>query len=137
MFLLDTNVLFAAVFQAHAHHETVSRWLATAERYATCGLTQIGTFRLLLTAEATNYSPLTPADAHAVLTDFARAERHIFPSTCPGPSPEFVGQTTGHKAAFDDYLVQIAHAACCKLATLDRALTRRWDRHTVLMQPQC
>jgi predicted nucleic acid-binding protein len=66
MVLLDTNVLFAAVFQAHAHHETVSRWLATAERYATCGLTQIGTFRLLLTAEATNYSPLTPADAHAV-----------------------------------------------------------------------
>jgi predicted nucleic acid-binding protein len=134
MFLLDTNVLFAAVFQAHCHHEAVSHWLATAEQYATCGLTQIGTFRLLLTPEATNYFPLAPADAHAVLTDFAHSERHIFLSACPAPSPEFVGQTTGHRAAFDDYLVQIAHAASCKLATLDRPLTKRWQAHTLLMQ---
>jgi predicted nucleic acid-binding protein len=35
MYLLDTNALFAAVHEAHIHHETVSRWLASTERFAT------------------------------------------------------------------------------------------------------
>ena len=133
MFLLDTSVLFAAVYQAHTHHETVSHWLAAGERYATCGLTQIGAFRLLLLSPAMHGYPLDPADAHEVLTDFTHDERHTFVS-CPAIAQGFVGQTLGHKAAFDDYLIQISHAASCKLVTLDRRLTSRWPEQTLLIQ---
>ncbi len=134
MFLPDTNVLFAAVYQAHIHHYPANRWLMAAERYATCGLTQVGAFRLLLTKAATNNYPLEVADAHAVLADLANSERHVFLATCSALSEEFVGQTPGPKAAFDHYLVQIACSVDCKLATFDRALTNRWSAHTVLIQ---
>lgn len=132
MFLLDTSTLFAAIFQAQAQHESVTKWLATVDEFATCGLTQIGTFRLLIAEEPMHRRPLDPSDAHAVLQDFTNDKRHSF-LECPAPSSEFVGQTRGHKAAFDDYLVQIAQAGGCKLATLDRALTRRWAAQTLLI----
>lgn len=132
MFLLDTNVLFAAMFQAHARHESVGGWLADVPRFATCGLTQIGVFRLLLMDVSMHGHPLEPADAHTVLADFTRDERHAFLS-CAELSTAFVGKTSGHKAAFDDYLVQIAQSGGCKLATLDRALVSRWGAHTVLV----
>lgn len=54
MFLLDTNVLFAAMNQAHANHEIVDRWLDSIDGYATCGMTQIGVFRLLVMPAAMN-----------------------------------------------------------------------------------
>ena len=133
MFLLDTSVLFAAVYQAHALHEGVSRWLAIGERYATCGLTQIGVFRLLLMDAPMHGCPLVVADAHSVVADFTRTDRHTFLS-CPPISPHYVGQTTGNKAAFDDYLVQIARTADCTLVTLDRPLANRWPANTLLLQ---
>jgi len=131
--LLDTGVVFAAVFQAHVHHGDVNRWLAATRHYATCGLTQIGAFRLLLTDAAMHGAALDPVRAHDVLEDLTDSARHAF-LPCPTPSREFVGRTAGHKAAFDDYLVQIAHSAGCKLATLDRSLTLRWPTRTLLIQ---
>lgn len=87
MFLLDTNVLFAAIYQAHIHHGQVSRWLTAEERYATCGLTQIGAFRLLIMPKAMHDSPLDPITAHEVLSDFSNSERHAF-LACPAPSAD-------------------------------------------------
>lgn len=132
MFLLDTGVVFAAVVQAHSHHGPVSQWLGVTQRYATCGLTQIGAFRLLLTNAAMHGFPLDSATAHEVLADFTSNARHAF-VPCPAISRNFVGQTPGSKAAFDDYLVQIAHTAGCKLATLDRSLSSRWPERTLLI----
>ena len=131
MFLMDTNALFAALHKVHIHHGPVMRWLATTERYASCGMTQIGTFRLLLTPAAMSGCPLEPESAHEVLADFIGTERHLF-FMCP-PLNKLVGQTRGHKAAADDYLVQIASAEGCKLATLDRALATRWPERTLLI----
>jgi len=73
-----------------------------------------------------------PADAHTVLAEFTSDARHTFLS-CPELSNAFVGKTFGHKASFDDYLVQIAESGGCKLATLDRALVTRWGAHAVLV----
>lgn len=50
-------------------------------------------------------------------------------------SGAFGGQTSGHKAAFDDYFVQIASHAGYKVATLDSGLTNRWPAHTLLIGP--
>ena len=127
--LLDTGVVFAALNQAHASHLRVSRWLGNRGTYATCGLTQIGAFRLLLTDAAMNGAPLSQEEAHEVIAEFANSHRHrLLP--CPPIAPDFVGKTNGSNAAFDDYLVQIASAGQTKLATLDTRLGTRWRDHT-------
>ena len=132
MFLLDVNILFAALNEAHADHPKITRWLSSIEQHASCGLTQIGTFRLLIHPSAMLDRPLTSADAHRVIARFTSTDRHIF-VPCPPLSSIAVGQTRGHKAAFDDYLVQIANDAGSRLATLDRALTMRWPERTFLI----
>ena len=132
MFLMDVNVLFAAVNETHAAHPSVTRWLKTAPRHASCGLTQIGTFRLLLTPSPMRGSPLKPADVHDTIFRFINTAGHVF-IACPAISRSIVGRTNGHHAAVDDYLVQIASDAGCKLATLDRALAARWSERTVLI----
>ena len=91
MFLLDTGVAFAAVFQAHQSHAAVSAWLKNIDHFATCGMTQIGAFRLLLHDGAMHGSPLSPPDAHAVLEDLISDKRHVLLS-CPTLSREFVAR---------------------------------------------
>ena len=132
MFLLDTNVLFAAMHQAHVHHQSVNHWLKTADRYATCGMTQIGVFRLLIMESAMNGFPLDCVDAHRLIEDFTGFEQHSFVGS-PALSKSFVGRTGGTKAAFDDYLVQVASEAGSVVATLDQALSKRWPDHTALV----
>lgn len=78
-------------------------------------------------------NPLEPATAPVVLAEFTRSVKHTF-VMCPPLSRAIVGQTRGHNAAVDDYLVRIASAAGCRLATLDRALARRWPGHAVLIE---
>ena len=132
MFLMDVNALFAGLNETHIAYAPVIRWLETVDRYASCGLTQIGAFRLLLTPATMLNRPLRPVDAHRAIARFTSAERHTLVA-CPALSNAIVGQTPGHKAAVDDYLVQIADAAGCKLATLDRALATRWPERTFLI----
>jgi predicted nucleic acid-binding protein len=132
VFLLDTGVVFAAVFQAHQSHEAVSAWLKKVDHFATCGMTQIGAFRLLLHDGAMHGSPLSPLDAHTILEDLISDKRHALLS-CPAISRDFVGQTNGHRACFDDYLVQIARSSRCQLATLDKALATRWTSDAFLV----
>lgn len=132
MFLLDVSVLFAALNRTHRAHQTVTRWLGTIDQHASCGLTQIGTFRLLLTPTPMHGNPMKPAAAHDTIADFTGRKQHKFVA-CLALSSSIVGKTNGHKAAFDDYLVQIANDAGCRLATLDRALATRWPERTLLI----
>jgi predicted nucleic acid-binding protein len=132
MFLLDVNVLFARLSQTHVASVAVKRWLQTADVYATCGMTQLGAFRLLLQTSPMRGEPLTRADAHTAIARFTSNQRHIF-LPCPALASSIVGQTGGHKAAVDDYYVQIASDAGCRLATLDRALATRWPERTFLI----
>lgn len=135
MFLLDTNVAFAAVHQAHEHHAIVDRWLNTLREYATSGLTQIGLFRLLIADAPMHGSPLTPSEAHRVVHALTSSERHRFVN-CPPISQQYVGQTAGYKAAFDDYLVQTAQTAGYTLVTLDRPLAKRWPACALLLNAE-
>lgn len=48
--LLDVNVLIAALVAAHEHHDRVALWLAglpAADRLATCSITELGFVRVL------------------------------------------------------------------------------------------
>lgn len=132
MFLLDVNALFATLAETHIASPSVMRWLQATERYASCGVTQLGAFRLLIQPAPMRGRPLTPADAHAAIIRFTSNARHVF-VPCPALSSSIVGQTAGHKAAADDYYVQIASDSGCRLATLDRALAARWPERTFLI----
>jgi len=132
MFLLDVNALFAALNKTHGAHRRVMQWLQTIDQHASCGLTQLSTFRLLLTPTPMHGKPLKAADAHETIADFTSRRQHQF-LACPALSKSMVGMTSGHKAATDDYLVQIASDAGCRLATLDRALVTRWPERTFLI----
>jgi predicted nucleic acid-binding protein len=132
MFLLDVNALFAILAKTHIASAAVKRWLQTTDRFASCGMTQLGAFRLLLQTSPMHGQPLTRADAHAALARFTCHRRHVF-LPCPALSSSIVGQTAGHKAAVDDYYVQVASDAGCRLATLDRALATRWPERTFLI----
>lgn len=132
MYLLDTGVVFAAVHEPHVRHRRVCAWLATATAFSTCGITQIGAFRLLLNEAAMRGAPLGPVSAHQVVADLMRSERHsVLP--CPSIDPAYVGRTVGHRAAFDDYLVQISATGQARLVTLDQSLSMRWPNETVLL----
>jgi predicted nucleic acid-binding protein len=131
-FLLDVSALFAAVSETHGAHQTVTLWLENVDQHASCGLTQLGTFRLLLTPAPMHGRPLKPAVAHETIARFTSLRQHRFVG-CPALSGSIVGKTEGHKAATDDYLVQIASSAGCRLATLDRAVAIRWPKHTILI----
>ncbi|HWK52180.1 MAG TPA: hypothetical protein VNR40_19935, partial [Steroidobacter sp.] len=78
MFLLDVNVMFAALNEIHADHAKITRWLYSIERHASCGLTQIGTFRLLILPSAMLDRPLTTSDAHRAIACFISSEHHTF-----------------------------------------------------------
>jgi predicted nucleic acid-binding protein len=132
MFLLDVSVLFAALNRSHKAHPSVTRWLGAIDQHASCGLTQIGAFRLLLTPAPMHGRPLKPAAAHETIADFTGRGHHKF-LACRALSSLMVGRTNGHNAAVDDYLVQIASDAGCRLATLDRALATRWPERTFLI----
>jgi predicted nucleic acid-binding protein len=132
IFLLDVSVLFAALNRVHKAHQPVIRWLETIDQHASCGLTQIGTFRLLLTPTPMHGHPMNPAAAHETIADFTGRRQHRFVA-CPALSSSIIGKTNGHNAAVDDYLVQIASNAGCRLATLDRALATRWPERTLLI----
>lgn len=131
-FLLDVNALFATLVETHIESATVMRWLHTTDRYASCGMTQLGAFRLLIQPAPMRGQPLTRADAHAAIARFTSSQRHVL-LPCPALSSAMVGQTAGHKAAVDDYYVQIASEAGCRLATLDRALVTRWPERAFLI----
>lgn len=132
MFLLDVNVLFARLATTHIASVAVKRWLQNAGLYATCGMTQLGAFRLLLQTAPMRGQPLARIEAHAAIARFTDTRRHVF-LPCPALSRSIVGQTGGHKAAVDDYYVQIASDAGCRLATLDCALATRWPERTFLI----
>lgn len=132
MFLLDINVLFAVLNKTHGAHSSVMTWLETIDQHASCGVTQIGTFRLLLTPAPMRGKPLRPAAAHESMARFTGLRHHRFVA-CPAVSSSIVGRTNGHQAAVDDYLVQIASNAGGRLATLDRALAARWPERTFLV----
>ena len=132
MFLLDVNALFAVLNKTHGAHRSVMKWLDSIDQHASCGLTQISTFRLLLTPASMRGKPLKPAAAHESIARFTGLRHHKFVA-CPALSSSMVGRTNGHNAAVDDYLVQIAGNAGCRLATLDRALATRWPERTVLV----
>ena len=126
-YLLDVNVLVAAVWPTHVFHDRVQKWfLDHAARFgwATCPVTQSGFVRLL-SNPAFAPNALSVADALSVLeTNLSHPAHQFWPDEIglaqavraflPGPK--------GHKQVSDAYLLGLAIHKKAKFATTDRAI---------------
>ena len=121
--LLDVNVLVALSLPNHAHHETVTRWFDTVDRWATCSITQCAYVRLLLNPKVAGF-PTSADHVREGLSALCRVSGHEFlvddaPLTRPAID---MGGLVGHKQVTDFHLVDLASRHGAVLATLDSRL---------------
>jgi toxin-antitoxin system PIN domain toxin len=115
--LLDANVLIALVVADHVHHAAAEEWFAgTADRFATCPVTEGALVRLLVREGQ------SAATAVAVLEGLAGSPRHEFWPDDVAYHRVAMHGVVGHRQVTDAYLVQLARAHQGRLATLDQGL---------------
>lgn len=117
--LPDANVLIALVVAEHVHHDAAEAWLeGSADRFATCPLTQGSLVRLLVRESQ-------PAEtARALVAAVAADPRHDFwPDDVSYQDVRMAG-VVGHRQVTDAYLAQLARAHGGRLATFDQGLAK-------------
>lgn len=116
--LLDGNVLYALIDQAHVHHAAARQWfVAMPGGFATCPITQGTLLRLAMRLGGHDV-----AQALALLQVVTRHARHHFwPDTLPYAQVQWQG-VMGHRQVTDAYLASLARQQRGKLASFDRGL---------------
>jgi len=114
--LIDTNVLVAAGWNAHANYAVATAWLGQQAQFATCPSVQCGFLRV-------SPCPAIGADfaqAQVVLGQIVSLPGHrLVVDDIPAASLPTV---SGHKEVMDAHLVCLARRHGLKLATLDKPL---------------
>ena len=115
--LIDVNGLIALAYTAHPDHPKMLRWFATAstaDRFATCSITEIGFLRVALQARLS--TELTDAQLRLAglssHTRFSRLNDDVGGDTLPAYVKKPADITDGH-------LLALATRHGAKLATLD------------------
>lgn len=119
-YLLDVNVLVAALWSGHVHHDQVHRWLdglAENDAALTCGLTEAGFLRVIHAAYG-----VPVAEAKGVLQNFKQQAALGYLLELPSPVEVLPAWTRSHKQVTDAYLAGVASQAGAKLVTLDRGI---------------
>lgn len=116
--LLDGNLLYALIDEAHVHHGAARRWfLAHRSEFATCPITQGTLLRLSM-----HLGRQTVEQALRVLQGVTGHPRHRFwPDALPYREVRWRG-VLGHRQVTDAYLAALARHHGGKLASLDRGL---------------
>ena len=116
--LLDGNVLYALIDQAHVHHAAARQWfVALPGGFATCPITQGTLLRLAMRLGGHDI-----AQALALLQAVTRHARHHFwPDALPYDQVQWQG-VLGHRQVTDAYLAGLARQQRGKLASFDRGL---------------
>jgi predicted nucleic acid-binding protein len=130
--LVDTDVLFAAINRAHERHETSRRWLESVkgEGWGVAVETYLAAVRLLMNGQVMQGHPLGAADAlKAVGAEFTgpRAGQVVMGGP---PDDRFLSKAKGHKQVMDFYLVQTAAIHRVPLATRNGGTRAAWPEHT-------
>lgn len=130
--ILDTNVLFAAVNANHASHAVARAWLDQARKdgWGVAVETFLGVIRLLMNPRAMADRPCKAADALRLV----RGElggRHVGRIIADvTPSDSFLRKAQGHGQIMDFYLVNVAFEHSAKLVTLDAGIRANWPNLT-------
>lgn len=117
--LLDGNVLYALVDEAHVHHAAAQQWFVGQGDgcFATCPITQGTLLRL-----AMRLGGRSAEQALAVLNAVTAHARHLFwPDVLAYQQVRWHG-VLGHRQVTDAYLVALARHHGGKLASFDKGL---------------
>lgn len=117
-YLLDVNVLLASRWQTHTDHEAVRDWLEGLPEFYTTPIVELGFMRVSLSpAYAATWK-----NAHRSLSDLLNRSSHRFlPDDVSGTD----SAETSYKDSTDAHLVSLADRHGLRLATLDKALTKK------------
>jgi toxin-antitoxin system PIN domain toxin len=129
--LLDGNVLVAAMLPGHIHHERVHAWLATikGDSFATCPVTE-GT---LLRMHMIHGRDKSAVAAWAALAAVRAHPAHVFWPESFSYIEIQPARLTGHRQITDAWLAELARRQGGKLATLDEPLSALWPDVAVLI----
>jgi toxin-antitoxin system PIN domain toxin len=119
-YLLDVNVLVAALWSGHVHHDQVHRWLdglAESDTVLTCGLTEAGFLRVINAAYG-----VSVAEAKGVLQSFKQRAALGYLPSLSSPVEVLPSWARSHKQVMDAYLAGVAAQAGARLGTLDRGI---------------
>lgn len=111
-FLLDVNVLLAAIWENHSQHATAFSWLK-GKKLVLCPISELGFIRISTNPKAVN-APM--AKARLALRLFA-SERGA--EWIPDDLPAQRSNATKSEEVTDSYLADLAESHGFQLATLD------------------
>lgn len=116
--LLDGNVLYALIDEAHVHHALARDWfLRVPQAFSTCPITQGTLMRLVMRLGGRDFG-----QALALLkTVSAHPRHHFWPDRLPYEQVQAQG-VMGHRQVTDAYLASLARHHGGKLASLDKGL---------------
>jgi predicted nucleic acid-binding protein len=119
IYLLDVNMLIAAIWQDHEDQRRVEAWLQ-GKRTATCPISELGFLRI--SSGDTFPFRADPQPCRAALSEFVRKHRCRF---VPDDfSPRGVAAQSSRQFT-DLYLAELAGKHRMKLATLDTRISHR------------
>ena len=114
-YLLDVNVLLAAIWATHVDHAKVDRWIEGKE-FATCPITDLGFLRISTNPKALNAAM---ASARTLLQGFlAKYSVEFVAADLPG----IRSNAKSSNLVMDLYLAELAESKGLKLATLDQGI---------------
>ena len=124
--LLDVNVLLALAWPTHQFHAAATRRLeASAQRWATCALTQLGFIRLSSNPSVIP-NAVSPAEAAALLAEMVRDRLHVYFGSLPSPVERGLlgsfGAILGPGQVTDAYLLALARRRRATFVTFDSRL---------------
>lgn len=111
-YLLDVNVLVAAIWVNHPDHSTADAWLQ-AKELATCPLSELGFLRVSTHPRALKANMRT---SRSLLEAFLLKHR---PEFVPADLPALKAHAQTSNQVTDFYLAELAASKGLKLATLD------------------
>ncbi len=117
--LLDGNVLFALVDEAHVHHAPARQWFSRQQSggFATCPITQGTLVRLVM--RLGGHGVEQAMDLLAGVT--AHARHHFWPDALAYNQVQWRG-VFGHRQVTDAYLAALARHHKGKLVSFDKGL---------------
>ncbi len=112
-YLLDVNVLLAAIWQEHPHHRCAFAWLRD-KKIAVCPIAELGFIRISTNARSSFGAPM---DKTRGLLEKFLAERKA--ARIADDLPALESRPAKSDEVTDVYLAALAQKHGCKLATLD------------------
>lgn len=114
-YLLDVNVLLAALWENHPHHQIASTWLA-GKSIVVCPLSELGCLRISSNPKAIN----VPMDKCREVFEIFLAETKA--GRIPDDLPALASHPKKSDGVTDSYLASLAEKHGLKLATFDNEI---------------